>query len=176
MVKALRMVFHKCVQAIAQGVNARCAASDWRSREATSAKAVTFEHLDHLKSSGHPDNVLCLCPNHHSPFEGGLLITDDLEVHDHLGNLLGPLRTHKNYHIGVQFLQYHRSLEVAAAAGKGGAVLLGCRSSNSGDCCPTQPDSGSDNLSMPAGDRVPHASQIGRALRCPFPRSWSRCP
>jgi hypothetical protein len=58
-----------------------------------------------------PENVLCLCPNHHSLFdEGGIYITDDLTVTDHLGQVIGPLHRHARHDIGAEYLRYHREL------------------------------------------------------------------
>jgi hypothetical protein len=58
-----------------------------------------------------PENVLCLCPNHHTLFdEGGIYITDDLKVTDHLGQAIGPLHRHPRHDIGAEYLAYHREL------------------------------------------------------------------
>lgn len=58
-----------------------------------------------------PENVLCLCPNHHTLFdEGGIYITDDLKVTDHLGQVIGPLHRHARHDIGAEYLRYHRDL------------------------------------------------------------------
>ncbi len=72
----------------------------------------------HIKGLGNPhlgpdvpENVLCLCPNHHTLLdEGGLYITDDLKVHDHEGQVLGPLHKHAKHRIGLEYLRYHRAL------------------------------------------------------------------
>lgn len=58
-----------------------------------------------------PENVLCLCPNHHTLFDlGGIYIDDQLEVHDHRGHLLGPLTRHRQHIVSVVHLRYHRDL------------------------------------------------------------------
>lgn len=64
-----------------------------------------------------PDNVLCLCPNHHVRFDcGGLYLTDALDVVDAAtGTSLGPLRTHPQHPIDGRQVAYHRSLWVSPA-------------------------------------------------------------
>ena len=58
-----------------------------------------------------PENVLCLCPNHHALFDdGGIFITTDLKVRDYLGNLLGPLNKHGKHPLDQDHLRYHREL------------------------------------------------------------------
>ncbi len=72
----------------------------------------------HIKALGNPhhgpdvpENVLCLCPNHHTLLdEGGLYITDDMKVHDHQGQVLGPLYKHAKHVIGLEYVKYHRAL------------------------------------------------------------------
>jgi putative restriction endonuclease len=52
-----------------------------------------------------PDNVICLCPNHHLLFDRGTFsIADDLTL---LG-LEGKLRTHKSHTLSTEHLRYHR--------------------------------------------------------------------
>lgn len=58
-----------------------------------------------------PENVLCLCPNHHTLFdEGGIYVTDGLKVTDHQGQIIGPLTKHVRHNIGHEYLRYHREL------------------------------------------------------------------
>lgn len=58
-----------------------------------------------------PDNVLCLCPNHHALFDdGGIYITGDLKVHDFHGQVIGPLRKHGKHPISLDHIRYHRGL------------------------------------------------------------------
>jgi putative restriction endonuclease len=58
-----------------------------------------------------PQNVLCLCPNHHTLLdEGGIYVTDDLEVEGHQGQTLGRLSRHTEHTIGIGHLRYHREL------------------------------------------------------------------
>jgi predicted restriction endonuclease len=72
----------------------------------------------HVRALGRPhfgpdiiDNVLCLCPNHHTLFdEGGICVSDDLNVYDHQGHVIGTLAKHAKHAIDVAHLQYHRGL------------------------------------------------------------------
>ena len=58
-----------------------------------------------------PENVLCLCPNHHVLFDQfGIAIRDDFE----LIGFPGKLRTHPRHRIEVEHLRYHRQLFEAA--------------------------------------------------------------
>lgn len=58
-----------------------------------------------------PENVLCLCPNHHALFDdGGIYIGDDLKVRDCSGRVIGPLTTSSSHSIGFEYLKYHREL------------------------------------------------------------------
>lgn len=58
-----------------------------------------------------PGNVLCLCPNHHALFdEGGIFVTDDLKVHDHAGQVIGPLHKVGKHPIDLEHVRYHRGL------------------------------------------------------------------
>jgi hypothetical protein len=52
-----------------------------------------------------PENVLCLCPNHHVLFDGlAFAVADDLS----LVGLEGQLRTAAGHTIGLEFLRHHR--------------------------------------------------------------------
>ena len=70
----------------------------------------------HIRALGRPhsgpdtvDNVLCLCPNHHTLFdEGGIYVGDDLRVHDHRGAVIGKLTKRAQHPIDVGHLQSHR--------------------------------------------------------------------
>jgi putative restriction endonuclease len=70
----------------------------------------------HVRALGRPhfgpdsvDNVLCLCPNHHTLFdEGGIYVGDDLRVHDHQGAIIGTLAKHAKHPIDVEHLRSHR--------------------------------------------------------------------
>ena len=72
----------------------------------------------HIRALGKPhlgpdvsENVLCLCPNHHSLFdEGGIYLTDDFKVHDYRGQVVGPLYKHSKHAIGLEHMRYHRGL------------------------------------------------------------------
>ncbi len=58
-----------------------------------------------------PENILCLCPNHHVLFDQfGIAIRDDLE----LIGLPGKLRTHSRHRIDEAHVRYHRRLFEAA--------------------------------------------------------------
>ncbi|MFJ1758410.1 YDG/SRA domain-containing protein [Kitasatospora sp. NPDC088134] len=58
-----------------------------------------------------PANVLCLCPNHHTLFDFGMLsIDDDLSVIDlATGRSLGRLTLHDAHEIDPKYLAYHRA-------------------------------------------------------------------
>ncbi|MFE1319686.1 YDG/SRA domain-containing protein [Kitasatospora phosalacinea] len=58
-----------------------------------------------------PANVLCLCPNHHTLFDFGMLsIDDDLMVTDvTTGDPLGRLASNEAHEIGREYLAYHRT-------------------------------------------------------------------
>jgi predicted restriction endonuclease len=70
----------------------------------------------HIRALGRPhsgpdtvENVLCLCPNHHTLFdEGGIYVSDDLKVHEHQGAVIGTLAKHANHLIDVEHLRSHR--------------------------------------------------------------------
>ena len=52
-----------------------------------------------------PDNILCLCPNHHVLFDhGSVVVDDDLSL---LGEE-GPLAVHPEHEINEKHLRYHR--------------------------------------------------------------------
>ena len=52
-----------------------------------------------------PENVLCLCPNHHVLFDrGAIAISDDFK----LIGAEGRLMVKPNHNIEIQFLRYHR--------------------------------------------------------------------
>jgi putative restriction endonuclease len=58
-----------------------------------------------------PENVLCLCPNHHALFDaGGIYLSDDLTVHDMHGHKIGALTRHPKHQIDIGFVGYHRQL------------------------------------------------------------------
>jgi putative restriction endonuclease len=53
-----------------------------------------------------PDNILCLCPNHHVMFDvGSFSIEDDLS----LVGIVGHLHVMDGHHLSTQHLQYHRA-------------------------------------------------------------------
>lgn len=53
-----------------------------------------------------PDNLICLCPNHHVMFDKGVFsITDNLQL---IGNLSGDLVIHDNHKLNLSNLEYHR--------------------------------------------------------------------
>jgi putative restriction endonuclease len=52
-----------------------------------------------------PDNLLCLCPNHHVLFDyGGFTINDDWS----LTGIDGRLKLHKMHTISLEHIHYHR--------------------------------------------------------------------
>lgn len=56
-----------------------------------------------------PDNLLCLCPNHHALFDqGGIYLEDDLTVKTHLGERLGPLKVKSEHPLNPDSIRYHR--------------------------------------------------------------------
>ncbi len=58
-----------------------------------------------------PDNVLCLCPNHHTLLDnGGIYVDESLHVRDMNHQVIGPLRLAKGHTIDLAHLEYHRSL------------------------------------------------------------------
>ncbi len=53
-----------------------------------------------------PENVLCLCPNHHAAFDRwAFALTDDLRL---VGDADGPLRTARGHAVGREYVAYHR--------------------------------------------------------------------
>ncbi len=72
----------------------------------------------HIRALGAPhsgpdvsENILCLCPNHHTLFDqGGIYIDEDLKVIDCEGRVVGPLQTHPRHSISAAHLTYHRAL------------------------------------------------------------------
>lgn len=55
-----------------------------------------------------PDNLICLCPNHHIMFDKGVFsITDNLQL---IGALSGELIINNNHKLKVSNLQYHRKI------------------------------------------------------------------
>jgi putative restriction endonuclease len=58
-----------------------------------------------------PDNVICLCPNHHTLFDyGGIWIDDNSDVRAFDGAVITPLTTHGKHSIDPAHLRYHREL------------------------------------------------------------------
>ncbi len=58
-----------------------------------------------------PENVLCLCPNHHALFDnGGIYLSDELKVVDCNGAVLGPLTKSSKHPIDVNYVRYHHGL------------------------------------------------------------------
>jgi putative restriction endonuclease len=58
-----------------------------------------------------PENILCLCPNHHSVFDaGGIYWRDDHTVVDYLGNDIGCLTVHPQHEISESSIRYHREI------------------------------------------------------------------
>lgn len=58
-----------------------------------------------------PDNVLCLCPNHHTLFDsGGIYVSDSLEIRSMTHELLGRLRVVKGHEINLEHFRYHREI------------------------------------------------------------------
>jgi putative restriction endonuclease len=72
----------------------------------------------HIRALGKPhngpdsiENVLCLCPNHHSAFDlGGIWVSDDLSVFDFNGIEIGTISTNPKHNLDNQHFAYHRSL------------------------------------------------------------------
>lgn len=57
-----------------------------------------------------PDNVLCLCPNHHAQFDlGGIYVDRDYRVRDHTGTMIGPLYRKAAHPVSAEHLKYHRT-------------------------------------------------------------------
>jgi putative restriction endonuclease len=76
------------------------------------ARGGSYAEAAHIRPLGRPhngpdtpDNVLCLCPNHHVLFDyGAFSIGDDLG----LVGIEGSLRTHKSHRISTEYVEYHR--------------------------------------------------------------------
>lgn len=74
---------------------------------------VAYAEAAHIKPLGKPhngtdtpDNLLCLCPNHHVMFDKGMFtINDDLK----LVGIDGELTMHKKHSIETTNLKYHKS-------------------------------------------------------------------
>lgn len=71
----------------------------------------------HVRPLGRPhlgadllNNVLCLCPNHHTQLDnGGLFIRDDMTLEDRLGMPVGELTFKKSHMLLVENAEYHRN-------------------------------------------------------------------
>ena len=76
--------------------------------EGAHIRALVRPHL----GPDNPDNILCLCPNHHTRFDyGGIYLSERLDIVDAVtGDRIGPLRTHPEHHINLGHVAYHRSL------------------------------------------------------------------
>ncbi|WP_199922976.1 YDG/SRA domain-containing protein [Streptomyces sp. NRRL B-24484] len=77
-----------------------------------------YAEAAHIRGLGRPHagpdvaaNVLCLCPNHHTLFDFGMLIiNDDLTVVDCADrSVIGRLRVRGAHEVGRQYLAYHRA-------------------------------------------------------------------
>lgn len=56
-----------------------------------------------------PENLICLCPNHHVLFDKGAIFVDDaLDVRDFEGNLIAALTVHPDHKVSADLLKYHR--------------------------------------------------------------------
>jgi putative restriction endonuclease len=56
-----------------------------------------------------PDNVLCLCPNHHTLFDlGALYLDEQLRVRNWKGDLIGVLSRKPTHPISTEHARYHR--------------------------------------------------------------------
>ncbi|MFE6744750.1 YDG/SRA domain-containing protein [Kitasatospora purpeofusca] len=81
------------------------------------APTCPYAEAAHIRGLGRPhhgpdiaDNVLCLCPNHHTLFDFGMLIIDDdLTVTDRSsGTVIGQLREAPGHQVDREHLAYHR--------------------------------------------------------------------
>jgi len=78
----------------------------------------TIAEVAHVRGLGRPhngpdvpENVLCLCPNHHALLDaGGIYVNDDFAVHNHTGAQIGALTRHPSHQIDLEHLRYHRAL------------------------------------------------------------------
>jgi|Laugresbdmm110sn_1035088.scaffolds.fasta_scaffold41648_1 putative restriction endonuclease len=76
-------------------------------------KSGNYSEGAHIKPLGiphdgddNPDNLLCLCPNHHTMFDKGCFsISDDLNL---IGQELGTLYVHASHKLNISNLKYHR--------------------------------------------------------------------
>jgi len=77
-----------------------------------------YSEAAHIRPLGRPhqgpdvlENLLCLCPNDHVRFDNGALyLSDQLQVINTLtGEVMGPLRVHKNHKIDLNHVAYHRT-------------------------------------------------------------------
>jgi putative restriction endonuclease len=72
----------------------------------------------HIRALGKPhngpdivENVICLCPNHHSLLDlGGIYISDSFKVYDLSHSQIGELKIDESHKIDPSFTSYHRSL------------------------------------------------------------------
>ncbi|WP_448698103.1 YDG/SRA domain-containing protein [Mucilaginibacter sp. AW1-3] len=79
-----------------------------------SVKGIGYAEAAHIKPLGKPhngqdtpDNLLCLCPNHHVMFDKGVLsISQDFEV---LGAEAGLVQLHPSHILDQENLNYHRT-------------------------------------------------------------------
>lgn len=73
----------------------------------------TYSEAAHIKALGKPhngpdtkENILCLCPNHHTMLDLGIIaIEDDFSI---IGFENGKLNVHPNHHIDKECIKYHR--------------------------------------------------------------------
>jgi putative restriction endonuclease len=69
----------------------------------------------HVRPLGKPhlgadvlDNLLCLCPNHHTQLDnGGLFIRKDMTIEDRLGTAVGSLNFRKKHLLSSGNAEYH---------------------------------------------------------------------
>lgn len=82
-------------------------------RHSIETESGLYAEAAHIKGLGRPhngpdsvENILCLCPNHHTMFDyGRIAIAEDLTI---LGLQSTRLYTHKDHHIGKEYVNYHR--------------------------------------------------------------------
>ena len=79
----------------------------------------TYAEGAHVRPLGRPhvgrdalENILCLCPNHHTQFDfGGLVLSDNLEaVETHNMTVISNLVFRKNHVVNMENVRYHRQL------------------------------------------------------------------
>lgn len=77
----------------------------------------------HIRPLGRPhlgqdsrDNLLCLCPNHHTQLDvGGMLISDDMvAISANSHREIGQLQWRRDHRVDLVNVAYHRSLWLAA--------------------------------------------------------------